>query len=85
MERCAPFSGGNDPDLKVLIFTEFIPTQEMLRQFLTDRGFSVVCLNGSLGMEERTAVQRAFAKDAQVLISTEAGGEGLNLQFCTSS
>ena len=72
----------NDPDLKVLIFTEFIPTQEMLRQFLTDRGFSVVCLNGSLGMEERTAVQRAFAKDAQVLISTEAGGEGLNLQFC---
>lgn len=72
----------NDPDLKVLIFTEFIPTQVMLRQFLTHRGFSVVSLNGSLGMEERAAVQRAFAKEAQVLISTEAGGEGLNLQFC---
>lgn len=72
----------NDPELKALIFTEFIQTQEMLKQFLTDRGFSVVCLNGSLGMEERDAVQHAFAKDTQVLISTDAGGEGLNLQFC---
>lgn len=41
----------NDPDLKVLIFTEFVPTQEMLRQFLEDRGFPVVCLNGALSMD----------------------------------
>lgn len=33
-------------------------------------------------MEERKRVQKAFAKDARILISTEAGGEGLNLQFC---
>ena len=70
------------PDLKVLIFTEFVPTQEMLSEFLTDRGFSVVYLNGSMGMEERAKVQRAFAEDARVLVSTDAGGEGLNLQFC---
>lgn len=72
----------NDPQLKVLIFTEFVPTQEMLRNFLAERGFSVACLNGSMGMEERTRVQEAFAKDARILISTDAGGEGLNLQFC---
>jgi len=36
-----------DPDLKVLVFTECVPTQEMLDQFLCDRGFSAVCLNGS--------------------------------------
>lgn len=71
-----------DPDLKVLIFTEFIPTQEMLRQFLTERGFSVVCLNGSMDTEERIRVQEAFAHGNRVLISTDAGGEGLNLQFC---
>jgi superfamily II DNA or RNA helicase len=71
-----------DPDLKVLVFTEFMPTQEMLREFLTARGFSVVCLNGSLAMEERQQVQDAFARDARILISTDAGGEGLNLQFC---
>ncbi len=71
-----------DPDLKVLVFTEFVPTQEMLYEFLTERGITVVCLNGSMDMEERKRVQDAFAKDARILISTDAGGEGLNLQFC---
>ena len=71
-----------DPELKALVFTEFVPTQEMLRQFLTERGFSVVCLNGSMDMEERKHVQDAFAKNTRILISTDAGGEGLNLQFC---
>ncbi|MGH8069881.1 MAG: DEAD/DEAH box helicase [Candidatus Entotheonellia bacterium] len=71
-----------DPDLKVLVFTEFVPTQAMLRDFLTERGFSVVCLNGSMDLDERQRVQEAFAKDARILISTDAGGEGLNLQFC---
>ncbi len=71
-----------DPDLKVLVFTEFVPTQEMLYEFLTERGFEVVCLNGSMDLEERKRVQDAFAKDARILISTDAGGEGLNLQFC---
>lgn len=71
-----------DYELKVLIFTEFIPTQAMLEKFLSDRGFSVVLLNGSLDMDERREVQQAFASEAQVLVSTDAGGEGLNLQFC---
>jgi Superfamily II DNA/RNA helicases, SNF2 family len=71
-----------DPELKVLVFTEFVPTQEMLRRFLGERGFSVVCLNGSMDMEERKSVQEAFAREARILISTDAGGEGLNLQFC---
>ena len=72
----------SDPDLKILIFTEFIPTQEMLRSFLSDRGFTVVCLNGSMDMEERRLVQERFADEARILVSTDAGGEGLNLQFC---
>lgn len=72
----------SDPELKALVFTEFVPTQEMLRRFLVERGFSVVCLNGSMDMDERKRVQEAFAKDTRVLISTDAGGEGLNLQFC---
>jgi len=71
-----------DPELKVLVFTEFVPTQEMLQRFLTERGFSVVCLNGSMDMDERKRVQEAFAGDIRILVSTDAGGEGLNLQFC---
>ena len=71
-----------DPDLKILIFTEFVPTQEMLRSYLSDRGFKVTCLNGSMDMEERIRAQQEFSKDARFMISTNAGGEGLNLQFC---
>ena len=72
----------SDPELKILIFTEFVPTQQMLMTFLQERGFSIVTLNGSMSMEERKKAQDDFAEDARILISTDAGGEGLNLQFC---
>lgn len=71
-----------DPALKVLIFTEFVPTQAMLADYLESRGFSVATLNGSMDLEARTRAQQVFSKDVRVLISTDAGGEGLNLQFC---
>lgn len=71
-----------NPHLKVLIFTEFVPTQEMLRRFLEERGFVVAILNGSMALGERQHAQRHFAGTAQILVSTDAGGEGLNLQFC---
>lgn len=72
----------NDPELKVLVFTEFVPTQAMLADFLESRGFSVVTLNGSMDLEARSRTQKSFSQDARILISTDAGGEGLNLQFC---
>ena len=71
----------NEPDLKVLIFTEFVPTQQMLKAFLEARGIPVVVLNGTMGMAERQQAQDAFRKSHRVLVSTDAGGEGLNLQF----
>ena len=72
----------NNPDLKFLVFTEFVPTQDMVKDFLSARGFSVVCLNGSMNFKERRETQKSFASEANVMVSTEAGGEGLNLQFC---
>lgn len=72
----------NDDQLKLLIFTEFLPTQEMLKQFLEDRGIKCATLNGSMSMDERRVVQKTFRESARILISTDAGGEGLNLQFC---
>ncbi|RST20313.1 helicase, partial [Streptomyces sp. WAC04770] len=72
----------NDPELKVLVFTEFVPTQAMLAEFLESRGFSVATLNGSMDLEARGRAQHSFSRDIRVLISTDAGGEGLNLQFC---
>jgi superfamily II DNA or RNA helicase len=71
----------NEPDLKVLIFTEFVPTQQMLKAFLEARGISVVTLNGAMELAERKQAQDAFRHTHRVLVSTDAGGEGLNLQF----
>jgi superfamily II DNA or RNA helicase len=71
----------NELDLKVLVFTEFVPTQQMLKEFLEARGISVVTLNGSMDLEERKHAQEAFRQSHRVLVSTDAGGEGLNLQF----
>lgn len=72
----------SDPDLKLLIFTEFVPSQDMLQDFLSQRGFSVACLNGSMALEARKQVLQNFADNVRILVSTDAGGEGLNLQFC---
>jgi len=72
----------SNPNLKVLVFTEFVSTQQMLVEFLESRGFEVAFLNGSMDLADRRRAQRVFAERADVLVSTEAGGEGLNLQFC---
>src|SRR5262249_59186500 len=71
----------NNPDLKYLIFTEFVPTQTMLREFLGQHGFSVVCLNGSMDLEERRRVQRQIAENPPNPVSTHRGGEGRDRQI----
>ena len=70
-----------DPDIKILVFTEFIPTQEMLLDRLEAAGVTAVAINGSMSLSERAMAQEAFRSHAQVLVSTDAGGEGINLQF----
>jgi hypothetical protein len=54
----------------------------MLAEFLESRGFSVATLNGSMDLDARSRAQQVFSDDVRILISTDAGGEGLNLQFC---
>ena len=66
----------------MLLFTEFVPTQDMLSGFPKRSGLQGRCMNGSMDMDERKQVLQAFANDVRILVSTEAGGEGLNLQFC---
>ncbi len=72
----------DDDQLKLLIFTEFVPTQAMLQTFLEERGIPCAILNGSMSMDERRMAQRVFRDNVRILIATDAGGEGLNLQFC---
>ncbi len=71
----------NDPSTKFLVFTEFRATQEMLAEFLEQRGYAVATLNGAMDISERKSALESFRHEAQTLISTDAGGEGLNMQF----
>jgi len=70
-----------DPAVKVVVFTEFVPTQDMLLRLLEQVGIRATAINGSMSMEERALAQDAFRQQVQVLVSTDAGGEGINLQF----
>ena len=70
-----------DANVKALVFTEFVATQEMLVKLAQEAGMSAVAINGSMGLAERVIAQDAFRDDVQLLVSTEAGGEGINLQF----
>lgn len=70
-----------DRDQKVIIFTEFVATQTYLKDLLVGRGYSVTVLNGSMSIEERDEALQEFKKNTNIFISTDAGGEGLNLQF----
>jgi SNF2 family DNA or RNA helicase len=71
-----------DPNIKFLIFTEFIQTQKYLQDILTSCGYEVSILNGKMTTLEKMEAREKFRESAQFLISTDAGGEGINLQFC---
>lgn len=70
-----------DQHQKIIIFTEFVATQKYLQQLLENRGFTVSVLNGSMSIDERNEALQEFKTKTSIFISTDAGGEGLNLQF----
>jgi SNF2 family DNA or RNA helicase len=67
---------------KVVVFTAFRETLRHLEELSESMPFTTVSYHGSLGRQEKNDVMRAFADEAQVLLTTEAAGEGRNLQFC---
>lgn len=72
-----------DQGESLLVFTEYRATQDYLRETIAAALPDVACvgINGSMTLDEKTEAVRAFnSGNARVLISTEAGGEGLNLQ-----
>lgn len=69
-------------DEKLVIFTEHKDTLDYLEQRLTNNGYTVATIHGGKTVDERRTAQSAFAKDAKILIATDAAGEGINLQFC---
>lgn len=86
-----PYGGGTlprpvpSPHQKLVIFTEHRDTLNYLEQRITTllgRKDAVVMIHGGMGREERMKAQEAFKHDpeVQVLLATDAAGEGINLQ-----
>ncbi len=67
---------------KAVVFTCFRETLHFLAALLEREGFSVARLHGGMRRAEKEAQVQAFAGGARVLVSTETGSEGRNLQFC---
>ena len=90
-EPDAPYGSGSipapkpSPHQKLVIFTEHRDTLNYLEQRVTTllgRKEAVVIIHGGIGREERLKVQESFRHDpeVQVLLATDAAGEGINLQ-----
>jgi superfamily II DNA or RNA helicase len=73
------------PRQKLVIFTEHRDTMNYLQQRITTqlgRVMAVVVIHGGMGREDRMKAQESFKHDpeVQVLLATDAAGEGINLQ-----
>ena len=71
----------DDETAKIVVFTQFIETQRIFAEVLKVNGVASVVFNGNLDADAKERAIRDFRERAQVLVSTEAGGEGRNLQF----
>ncbi|MFQ5657930.1 MAG: helicase-related protein, partial [Candidatus Methylomirabilales bacterium] len=79
----------NDPDRRLLMFTEFRDTLEYLVGQLKQWGFRVGCIHGGMRPGYRDQVgsrlyveQQFWEGEIQILVATEAAGEGINLHCC---
>jgi len=79
----------DDPEQRLLLFTEFRDTLDYLVEHLKDWGFRVGTIHGGMkpGSRDepgtRLCAEQQFKDGAiQVLVATEAAGEGINLQCC---
>lgn len=77
-----------DRNMKLLLFTEHKDTLDFLVEKLRLWGLSVTQIHGGMKIGDRNTpgtrlnAEREFRDDCQVLVATEAAGEGINLQFC---
>jgi len=69
---------------KIIVFTKFIKTLEHICDTLSENGIPFAKFMGGMSVAQKDQSVEEFQRDAQVLVSTEIGGEGRNLQFCNA-
>jgi hypothetical protein len=72
-----------DPeDKKILVFTESRDTLDYLEKKIRSWGYTTNTIHGGMRLEDRVKAESVFRNETQVMVATEAAGEGINLQFC---
>ena len=67
---------------KILIFTESKDTMEYLQNKLKSWGYKVNVIHGGMNLDDRIEAEKIFKNETEIMVATEAAGEGINLQFC---
>ncbi|MCX7766583.1 MAG: helicase-related protein, partial [Candidatus Sumerlaeia bacterium] len=67
---------------KILIFTESRDTMEYLFNKIKLWGYSANFIHGGMKLDDRINAEKVFKNETQIMVATEAAGEGINLQFC---
>ena len=67
---------------KILIFTESKDTLEYLGKRIRTWGYKVNYIHGGMDIDERIKAEKIFRDETDLMVATEAAGEGINLQFC---
>ena len=73
-----------NPDEKKLIFVHYRDTLDHLADLLTRQGLAFGRFEGSLSGPDKDAAVARFRDEVPVLLCTESGGEGRNIQFCNT-
>lgn len=77
------YSKNSDPkEKKILLFTESRDTLDYLDRKVREWGYSTNTIHGGMKLDERVKAEKIFKNETEVMIATEAAGEGINLQFC---
>ena len=73
-----------NPDEKKLVFVHYRETLEHLADLLAREGFAFARVEGGLSGPDKDAAIAAVRERVPVLLCTESGGEGRNVQFCNT-
>ena len=73
-----------NPGEKKVVFTQYLKTLDCISSLLERHGIPFAVFSGDLSAKEKDEAIRRFREDLPVLLSTESGGEGRNLQFCNT-
>ncbi len=69
---------------KTLVFINYKATMSYISKYLEKQGIAHTCFRGSMSLKAKDAAIEAFREEVDVMLASETGGEGRNLQFANT-